>query len=143
MKLTVEQRQEIERLVPLAKRLAKRHAKHEDLDDAEGEALMALCNAMQEYDPTRGTTLDAWVKLCITNALNHWMRHRVWEKRKRLAGGVSTASPKVIVDSIQNVHRLFVEMYPIVRGDKYRSEKQGNLSARVLAKEMINRGVNK
>jgi DNA-directed RNA polymerase specialized sigma subunit len=63
-KLTTIQQREIERLIPLAKRLAKRYAKHE----AEGEAFMALCLAVPEYDASRGTTLDAWAKMMVTNA---------------------------------------------------------------------------
>jgi RNA polymerase sigma factor (sigma-70 family) len=76
MKLTAEQQAEIEKLVPLARRIIRDLHKSNGLvdgirltwEEAMAEAHWVLCNRISDFDPQKGNTY-AFFRMCIKSAL--------------------------------------------------------------------------
>ncbi len=65
--LTAEQQEQVTRFMPLARRVARRWAR--SVDDAEAEAMVALCTAAAEYNPDIGP-FDRWASTVIFRHLS-------------------------------------------------------------------------
>lgn len=67
MRLTPEQQKEVERLMPMARALARKW----HVEDAQSVAYLALCQAALSFDPSRGASFDThayrWVHTRLSN----------------------------------------------------------------------------
>jgi RNA polymerase sigma-B factor len=69
----------VRRFLPLAHRLARRyHRGHEPLDDLAQVASIGLLNAIDRFDPERGTTFTAFAVPTIVGELKHYFRDFGW-----------------------------------------------------------------
>jgi RNA polymerase sigma-B factor len=69
----------IERYLPLADKLARRYAyTSEPLDDLMQVARIGLLNAVDRWDPTRGTEFSTFAVPTITGELRRHFRDRTW-----------------------------------------------------------------
>jgi RNA polymerase sigma-B factor len=72
----------IERYLPLADKLARRYAyTSEPLDDLVQVARIGLLNAVERWDPTRGTEFSTFAVPTITGELRRHFRDRTWTIR--------------------------------------------------------------
>src|SRR5919106_2022398 len=67
----------------LADRLARRYRHHPNLtpEDLRQTAYVALINAVDRYDPTRGTPFIAFAISTITGELKRYLRDATWSVR--------------------------------------------------------------
>ena len=68
--LTLEQHTEILRLRPMVEKLATRYNRRAGDEEYTGVALLALCDAVHKYDPTRKIPLENYVRMTVFNYLN-------------------------------------------------------------------------
>src|ERR1700760_456025 len=68
--------------LPLARRMAARYAGvSEPYDDLVQVAGLGLLNAIDRFDPTRGTSFAAFAKPTILGELKRYFRDKVWTVR--------------------------------------------------------------
>jgi RNA polymerase sigma factor (sigma-70 family) len=77
--LTPEQRKQCEELLPLVKKLARANFGADP--DYQAEAALALCQAVERFDPNHGRTLKSWVCEYVTYKLLKFYHQRRAEYR--------------------------------------------------------------
>jgi RNA polymerase sigma-B factor len=77
-----DRRRIVERYLPLADKLARRYAyTSEPLDDLVQVARLGLLNAVDRWDPSRGTEFSTYAVPTITGELRRYFRDRSWTIR--------------------------------------------------------------
>lgn len=76
--LTAQQQKEVERLIPYAGKIANSFSHSEDYQQ---EAFLALCIAVEKYNPKYGVPVDQFAGLCIRN---HLLKVRRRESHNKL-----------------------------------------------------------
>jgi RNA polymerase sigma-B factor len=77
-----ERQRMVERYLPLADKLARRYAyTSEPLDDLTQVARIGLLNAVDRWDPSRGTAFSTYAVPTITGELRRHFRDRTWAIR--------------------------------------------------------------
>ena len=77
-----ERQRMVERYLPLADKLARRYAyASEPLDDLTQVARIGLLNAVDRWDPRRGTAFSTYAVPTITGELRRHFRDRTWAIR--------------------------------------------------------------
>ena len=91
----------IERHLPLARSLARRYARGgEPLEDLEQVASLALINAIDRFDPDRGTAFSSYAVPNIAGSLKRHYRDAGWAVRP----------PRALQELALTVHRLTDEL---------------------------------
>jgi RNA polymerase sigma-B factor len=71
----------IERLLPLARRVARSYGHDRYFDDLMQAASLGLFKAVDRYDPRRGTSLTAYAMPMMAGEVRRWLRDHAWAVR--------------------------------------------------------------
>ncbi len=71
----------LERFLPLARHLAWRYHRAEDIDDLEQVAAIGLLKAIDRFDPERGLAFSSFAFPTIAGELKRHLRDRCWSVR--------------------------------------------------------------
>jgi RNA polymerase sigma-B factor len=71
----------LRRFMPIARRMAKRYCGVEPYDDLAQVASLGLLNAIDRFDPQRGTPFLGFAKPTIMGELKRYLRDKVWTIR--------------------------------------------------------------
>jgi RNA polymerase sigma-B factor len=71
----------VERFWPLARSLARRYHRAEDLDDLEQVAVIGLMKAIDRFDPARGLAFSSFAFPTVVGELKRHFRDRGWSVR--------------------------------------------------------------
>jgi RNA polymerase sigma-B factor len=89
----------VQRLTPLARRLARRYARSaSDVEDLEQVANIGLLKAIDRFDPARGVLLSTYAWSIMAGELGRWLRDGCWGVKvtrpvKELAARIDAALP--------------------------------------------------
>lgn len=71
----------IARLLPLARRVARSYGHDRHTDDLVQAASLGLFKAVDRYDPSRGTSLNAYAMPMMAGEVRRWLRDNAWAVR--------------------------------------------------------------
>jgi RNA polymerase sigma-B factor len=91
----------IERLMPLARQLARRYQRgNEPIDDLVQVASMGLVKAVDRFDPRRGTTFSTFAVPTIVGELKRYLRDTTW----------AVHVPRGIQERVSSLHQASDEL---------------------------------
>lgn len=71
----------IARMLPLARRVARSYGHDRHGDDLVQAASLGLFKAVDRYDPSRGTSLNAYAMPMMAGEVRRWLRDNAWAVR--------------------------------------------------------------
>ncbi|MDA0167325.1 sigma-70 family RNA polymerase sigma factor [Solirubrobacter ginsenosidimutans] len=93
----------LEQFLPLARKLARRYANVEELDDLEQVSALGLIKAIERFDPERGLAFSSFAFPTILGELKRYLRDHGWSVRpprsvQELAGRIDRHTQALLTE---------------------------------------------